>query len=321
MTDPNEVFAVLRDEISKVLVGKEDLIEHLTIALLTRGHVLLEGAPGIAKTTTANLFARVLGLEYSRIQMTPDLLPADIIGSHIYREGAGEYEVRKGPIFSNIVVADELNRATAKTQSALLEAMAEGHVTIEGDTFGLPEVFLVIATQTPIEMEGTYELPEVQRDRFQFKLTVNRPTREEEFELLNRFDDDPTLDTAEVDQVLTAEDISTAREELTNVYIDDRVKQYILDFIDTAGETETVSMEVSPRATLAFQNAAKARAAIRGRSYVLPDDIKALAQPILIHRLVLDADAELSGVTTQDIVQELIKEIDAPEAGDNIEHT
>lgn len=316
MTNPDEVFTLLRDEISKVLVGKEDLVEHLTITLLIRGHVLLEGVPGIAKTTAANLFARALGLEYRRIQMTPDLLPADIIGSNVYHEDLGEYEVRKGPIFSNVVVADELNRATAKTQSALLEAMAEGHVTIEGDTFDLPEVFLVVATQTPIEMEGTYELPEVQRDRFQFKLTVDRPTREEEFELLNRFDDNPTLDVSEVDQVLTAEDITTAREALTKVYIDDRVKQYILDLVTTAHETESISVEVSPRATLAFQNAAKARAAIHGRDFVLPGDIKELAGPILIHRLILDADAELSGISPQDIVQEILTETDTPETGE-----
>lgn len=312
MTAPDDVYDSLHEEISTVLVGKDEIVEHLTIALLTRGHVLLEGPPGIAKTTTANLFARALGLDYSRIQMTPDLLPADIVGSQVYREHRGEFEIRKGPVFSHVVVADELNRTTAKTQSALLEAMAEGHVTIEGQTFALPDVFLVVATQTPIDFEGTYELPEVQRDRFAFKLRVQRPDRDEQKEILDRFDGNPQMDATDIDQVLTPTDIETAREAITEVYVDDRVKQYVLDIINATHDADSVSVGASTRATLTFQHAAKAKAAIHGREYILPDDVKDLAEPILNHRLVLDADAELSGMSSADVIDTILSDVPTP---------
>ncbi|MFT4933188.1 MAG: MoxR-like ATPase [Natronomonas sp.] len=312
MTEPAELFDAIDDEMERVLVGQSDIIEGLTIALLTRGHVLLEGVPGVAKTTMANLFAQVSGLEYSRIQMTPDLLPADITGTQVYREGTGEFELQRGPVFSNVVVADEINRATPKTQSALLEAMEEGQATIEGRTLSLPSPFMVVATQNPIEMEGVFSLPEAQRDRFQFKLVVDLPSRTDETELLDRFDDDPELDATDLSQVVTADGILDARERVGDVYVDESVKEYVLDVVAATREHEDIEYGASPRATLAFLNGGKARAAIRGREYVIPDDIKALAEPILLHRLVLSTDAELSAVARAEVLDDVLSDVEPP---------
>jgi len=210
MTDPATLADDISDEVSTVLIGMDEHVESLTIALLTRGHVLLEGVPGVAKTTLAHSFARASGLLYNRVQMTPDILPADITGTSVYREPTGDFEIRKGPVFSNMIVADEINRATPKTQSALLEAMAEGHVTIEGETIDLPEPFLVLATQNPIEMEGTFDLPEAQRDRFQLKLTVEIPGADTERTLIDQVGDNPTFGPADVESVVGLEDIPAA---------------------------------------------------------------------------------------------------------------
>lgn len=312
MTDPAALFKSIRDEAGGVLIGNEDVVERLTISLLTRGHVLMEGVPGVAKTTIANLFARTTGLSYNRAQMTPDILPADITGTHVYREFSAEFELQRGPIFANIVVADEINRATPKTQSALLEGMQEETVTIEGETVELPTPFMVIATQNPIEMEGTFELPEAQRDRFQFKLTVDMPDRDEERELLTRFDGDPELGPEDVSQVVDEAEILAARETVADVYVDDSVKEYILDLSAATRDSAEVEYGASPRATLAFLNASKARAAIQGRDYVIPDDVKELARPILRHRLVMETDAELSDVTPDDIVDDVLNSVVPP---------
>ena len=312
MTDPSALYEDVRSEMSRVLVGHEDIIESITIALLTRGHVLLEGVPGTAKTTMANLFADVSGLEYSRIQMTPDILPADITGTQVYRENTGEFDLQRGPVFANVVVADEINRATPKTQSALLEAMQEDTVTIEGATLDLPTPFLVIATQNPIEMEGTFELPEAQRDRFQFKLTVGLPDRDEESELLERFDREPTLDASDVEQVVSVENVLAARKAVQDVYVDERVREYVIDLVGESRTHPDVEHGGSPRASLAFLDATKARAAIRGREYVIPDDVKALAEPVLSHRLVLNADAELGDVSPEEVVEEVLLAVDPP---------
>jgi len=312
MTDPEQIHTALQEEISTVLVGKEELVEGLTVALLTRGHVLLEGVPGVAKTTVANLFAGVLGLEYTRVQMTPDILPADITGTHVYREETGEFELQRGPVFANLVVADEINRATPKTQSALLEAMQETRVTIEGETLPLPEPFVVIATQNPIEMEGVYQLPEAQRDRFQFKLIADLPDRNEEHDLLKKFNVDPTLGPDAVEQVVTAEDLLAARDTVANIYVDDRVMEYILDIVGATRTHPDVEYGGSPRAALAFLNAAKARAAIKGREYVIPADSKTFAEPILVHRLVLNTDASLSDVSADEVITDIIDDIEPP---------
>jgi len=312
MTDPDDLYTTLEDEIATVLIGKTDLVEGVTIALLTRGHVLLEGVPGVAKTTIANLFARATGLEYRRIQMTPDVLPADITGTHVYRESTGEFDLQRGPIFSNIVVADEINRATPKTQSALLESMQERQVTIEGETLSLPEPFIVIATQNPIEMEGTFELPEAQRDRFQFKLTADIPERDDEHILLDRFDDRPTLGPESVEQVIEPRELIEARETAADVYIADVVKEYVLDIVAATRGNPDVEYGASPRASLAFLDGTKARAAIHGREYVIPDDVKALAKSILAHRLVMSTDASLSGISADGVVSDILDSVEPP---------
>ncbi|KPN32306.1 minichromosome maintenance protein MCM [Halolamina pelagica] len=313
MTDPAAFHDAVRDEASAVLIGNEEILEGLSIAALTRGHVLLEGVPGVAKTTIANLFARASGLEYTRIQMTPDILPADITGTHIYREPTGEFELQRGPVFANVVVADEINRATPKTQSALLEAMQEGTVTIEGDTLSLPAPFMVIATQNPIEMEGTFALPEAQRDRFQLKLTVDLPGREMERNLFDRFDDEPDIGPSSVSQVVTPEDLEEARAAVAETHVADPVREYILDLVRATRDSPDVEYGASPRATLAFLNAGKAAAAIDGRSYVIPDDIKQLAHPVLRHRLVLSTDAELGGESVDDLITGLLDSVPVPE--------
>ena len=314
MTDPAEIYETVSEEVQTVLIGNEDVIEMLTISLLTKGHLLLEGVPGVAKTTIANLFARSTGLAANRIQMTPDILPADITGTHVYREGTGEFELQRGPVFTNLVIADEINRATPKTQSALLEAMQERHVTLEGETLALPTPFMVIATQNPLEMEGTFELPEAQRDRFQFKLTVDLPTRDSERELLHRFDTRPDLDADAIEPVVTLEDILAAREIVTSVHVTEALVEYVLDVVEATRHSPLVDYGASPRATLAFLNAGKARAAIHGRDYVIPDDIKALAEPILGHRLVLSTESELSDISAASVVDDILDSVDAPGA-------
>ena len=315
--DPSGLYDRLCEEISTVLIGNEQIVEGLTIALLTRGHVLLEGVPGVAKTTIANAFSRAIGLEYVRIQMTPDILPADITGTTVYREPTGEFELRKGPVFSNVVVADEINRATPKTQSALLEAMQERRVTIDGTTHKLPVPFLVIATQNPIEMEGVFELPEAQRDRFQQKHVVDLPDRSMEAELIGRFDADPQLGPGTVEQVVEPAEILAARTAVADVHVADPIVDYILDIVHASRETPEIEHGGSPRASLAFLNAGKARAAIYGREYVIPDDVKALVGPILHHRIVRSTDAQLSDRSTEAIVEDLIEDVPPP-SGDKL---
>ncbi|MFC6799252.1 MoxR family ATPase [Haladaptatus sp. DYSN1] len=312
MTEPAEIFDALREEVGTVLIGNEEVVEALTISLLTGGHVLLEGVPGVAKTTIAKLFAGALGLDVTRIQMTPDLLPADITGTQIYRESIEDFELKYGPIFANVVLADEINRAPPKTQSALLEAMEEETVTIGGETCPLPDPFMVIATQNPIEVAGTYRLPEAQRDRFQFKLTVELPAEQAELELLDRFDVAPDLGPARVTPVVSLNDLLTARQAVVDVYVDESVKRYIRNVVAGTRTDPNVEYGGSPRATLAFLNTSKARATLHGRDYVIPDDVKALARPILAHRLVLNTDAELNDVSAEMVVETVLDTITPP---------
>ncbi len=313
MTDPAAFHAAVRDEVSGVLIDNEEILRGISVSALTGGHVLLEGVPGVAKTTIANLFARASGLEYNRIQMTPDILPADITGTHIYREQTGEFELQRGPVFANVVVADEINRATPKTQSALLEAMQEGTVTIEGETLSLPEPFMVIATQNPIEMEGTFALPEAQRDRFQLKLTVDLPDRAMERELFDRFNHTPDIGPDTVERVVSPDELADARATVDAVHVADSIREYILDLVRATRDSPEVEHGASPRATLAFLNAGKASASIDGREYVIPDDVKALAHPVLRHRLVLSTDAELGGETVDDLIDEFVDSVPVPD--------
>ncbi|EFW91384.1 ATPase associated with various cellular activities AAA_3 [Haladaptatus paucihalophilus DX253] len=310
--DPEAVYSVLAEEMKTVLIGNDDVVEGITVSLLTRGHILLEGVPGVAKTTIANAFAHTTGLDFTRVQMTPDLLPADITGTHVYREGTGEFQLQRGPIFTNLLVADEINRATPKTQSALLEGMQERTVTIEGDTLSLPSPFMVIATQNPIEMDGTYELPEAQRDRFQCKLTVDLPSDEDELRLIDRFDETPDLGPTDLSRVVTVDDILDARERVRTVHVAESVKSYIQSLVSASRTHSDLTHGGSPRATLALLHTAKARAAIHGRDYVIPDDVKALAVPVMRHRLVLSTEAELSDRSPVDVVEDLLDTVTPP---------
>ena len=306
------VYSAVQSAVAEVVIGNEQVVEGLTIALLTRGHILLEGVPGVAKTTIAKAFSRGLGTQYTRIQMTPDLLPADITGSYVYREATSEFELQRGPIFSNIVVADEINRATPKTQSALLEAMQERQVTLEGDTFGLPDPFFVIATQNPIEMEGTFELAEAQRDRFLLKHVVAPPNREEETQMIKRFNTDPTLDPDSITEEVDIDTLLVAREEVTDVFVSEPIREYILDIVHATRSHSGLEYGSSPRATLAFLDGSKARAAMQDRAYVLPGDIKTLVKPVLRHRLIRTTDAQLSDRSVLDIIDEIVESVPTP---------
>ncbi|GAB3411361.1 MoxR family ATPase [Haloparvum alkalitolerans] len=312
MSSPEALYEAILAETSNVVVGNEDVIEGLTIAMITDGHVLLEGVPGVAKTTIANAVARATDLSYSRIQMTPDMVPADITGTQIYRQQQGEFELQRGPVFANVVVADEINRATPKTQSALLESMQESTVTIDGDSLALPDPFLVVATQNPLEMEGVFELPEAQRDRFQLKYVVDVPERDNERAILDRFDADPDLDAAAISSVVDAADIQAARDAVQGIHVAAPIKEYVLDIVAATRSSSALQHGGSPRASLAFLSASKARAAIHGREYVIPDDVKALALPVLRHRVIRSTDAELADRAVDDIVTELVDSVTPP---------
>lgn len=312
VTEPSSVYSSVQSALDELVIGNQESIEGLTIGILTRGHVLLEGVPGVAKTTIANAFSQALGLDYSRIQMTPDLLPADITGSYIYREATSEFELQRGPIFSNIVVADEINRATPKTQSALLEAMQERQVTLEGDTLHLPDPFFVIATQNPIEMEGTFELAEAQRDRFLFKYVIKPPNRDEERTMIERFDSQPDLGPDSITEVVDNAQLTKAREQITGVYTSDPIREYILDIVHATRSDSRLAYGGSPRATLAFLDGGKARAAIHDRDYVLPKDIKTLVEPILRHRCLRNTDSRISDESVLDIIQDIVDSVPVP---------
>jgi MoxR-like ATPase len=320
MTHAATLYDALREEISTVLIGNEAVVEGLTVALLTRGHVLVEGVPGVAKTTIANLFAIAMGLDYHRIQMTPDMLPADVTGSEVYDQRTGEFHVRPGPVFANIVLADEINRATPKTQSALLESMQERQVTIGGETKSLPDPFMLVATQNPIEMEGTFRLPKAQNDRFQQKLIVEVLTGQDELDLLNRFDESPRLGPDAVSAVITVADIKRAQQEVESVHVSDRLKQYILALVAATRSHPDIEYDTSSRATLAFLTTSKASAAIDGRDYVVPDDVIQLARSILRHRLTLSSEAELDGVTPEEVIDEIVRTVPVPGDAEDVPH-
>jgi len=299
----------LKRELSKAVVGKEDVIELLAVALLTEGHVLLEGIPGVAKTTVAKAFASATGLTFSRIQFTPDLLPADIIGVRYYDQKVKDWVVKKGPIFANVVLADEINRAQPKTQSALLEAMQERQVTIEGETHHLPRPFLVIATMNPLEQEGVYPLPEAQIDRFMLKVEMGYPSREEELALLRR---KSTNDFGDVRPVVGGSELFRLMEEVRKVTVSDEVIEYIYALISATRSDERLLFGASPRAGEHLLYAAKASAFLDGRDYVIPDDVKKMTLPVLAHRLVLRVDYELEGLKPRDVLMDILKRTPVP---------
>ena len=303
-------------EIQKVVVGQHRMISRLLIGLFTNGHVLLEGVPGLAKTLTISTLARVLNLHFQRIQFTPDLLPADLVGTMIYNQGSGKFEIKKGPIFANIILADEINRSPAKVQSALLEAMAERQVTIGDTTFPLDKPFLVLATQNPVEQEGTYPLPEAQVDRFMVRVFVNYPTRDEEKEIMRRMAHTTPLE--EVKPVLNKEEIFAIRKLIDKVELNDRLENYIVDLIMATRDpakfgltrlANFIEFGASPRATIALNLAARTHALMQGRAYTLPDDVKAIAPDVLNHRIILSYEAEAEEVTPAQCVEQLLQGI------------
>jgi MoxR-like ATPase len=300
------------------VVGQEYMIDRLLISLLTGGHVLLEGVPGLAKTLTVRTLAETIATSFSRIQFTPDLLPADVVGTQVYDQSTGQFLVKKGPIFANIILADEINRAPAKVQAALLEAMQEKQVTIGGTTYKLQEPFLVLATQNPIEQEGTYPLPEAQVDRFMLKLRVGYPTRDEEKEIMRRMASGRAID---VRHVATPEAILEARGRIADLYMDDRIVDYIVDIVHATREPAAAGLKdlaplieygASPRATISLAQASRAHAFLRGRAFVTPDDVKAIAPDVLRHRILTTFEAEAEEVTSDMIVARVLAKVESP---------
>jgi MoxR-like ATPase len=305
-------------QVARRVVGQEYMIDRLMISLLTGGHVLLEGVPGLAKTLTVRTLAETIDTTFQRIQFTPDLLPADILGTQVYDQATGQFLVKKGPIFANIILADEINRAPAKVQAALLEAMQEKQVTIGGTTYRLVEPFLVLATQNPIEQEGTYPLPEAQVDRFMLKLRVGYPTREEEKEIMRRMAGGEPIT---ISKVASPEAILEARHRIAELYMDERIVDYIVDIVHAtrvpsdfglADLSPLVEFGASPRATIALAQASRAHAFLRGRAFVTPDDVKAIAPDVLRHRVLTTFEAEAEEVTSDDIVRRVLDKIESP---------
>jgi MoxR-like ATPase len=309
-------FQGLHKEVSKVIVGQEEVIRFITIAILCNGHILLEGVPGVAKTSMIKAVTKALGLAFNRIQFTPDLLPADVIGTLIYNPKTHEFETKKGPIFANLILADEINRAPAKVQSALLEAMQEQQVTIGSETFKLEEPFLVFATQNPLEQEGTYRLPEAQVDRFMFKLLIGYPNIKDEEQIIKK-----SLTTHTLFNVLTKEDILKSQQLIQQMYVDDKITQYIVNIVFATRTPISYGLKelapliqygVSPRATIALYHASRAYAFLKQRNFVTPDDVKAVCPAILRHRILLTYQAEAENIQTDYIIQKILSAVEAP---------
>ncbi len=318
VAEKSRPFRLLQDEIHRVIVGQDELVHGLLLGLLANGHILIEGVPGLAKTTAVSCLASGIATKFQRVQFTPDLLPADLVGTMVYRPNTGEFVVKKGPVFTNIVLADEINRAPAKVQSALLEAMQERQVTIGTETFPLPDPFLVLATQNPIEQEGTYPLPEAQVDRFMLKLVVRYPTMREERQILDRM----TRSNAaiKIEPVMHPEDIAAARAVVDDIAMDDRLKDYIVNLVVASRDPKAANVPLegliafgaSPRATLALSRAARAHAFLDGRGYVVPQDVKDIAPLVLRHRLVPSFEAEAEDKTGDDLVRILLAHVAVP---------
>jgi MoxR-like ATPase len=299
------------DNVDQVIVNKRPVAEQMLVAMLCERHVLIEDIPGVGKTTLARAISRSIGGQFRRIQFTPDLLPSDVSGITYYNQKTGEFTFRQGPVFSNILLADEINRATPRTQSALLEAMEERTVTIEGETLHLPRPFLVLATENPVEMEGTFPLPEAQMDRFLLRLRIGYPEDEDaELAILERFREHHPLETLQ--PVADTEDLQNAMLNVRSVHVDPELRRYLARIVRATRESDSVSLGVSPRGTLGLFMASQALAAIRGRDYVLPDDIRELSGPVMLHRVILNPEARLRGRTSADVLEAIIDEIDVP---------
>jgi len=304
-------------EVGKVVVGQDLMIKRLLMGLFTNGHILLEGVPGLAKTLTVNTLANVLKLNFNRIQFTPDLLPSDVIGTMIYNQKRSSFEVKKGPIFSNIILADEINRSPAKVQSALLESMQERQVTIGEDTFKLDTPFLVLATQNPIDQEGTYPLPEAQRDRFMMKLNIDYPSQEEELKIMKRMTD--LNFNNKVKAILSKRDITSIKNSINNITLSESVEKYIVQIVFASRNSSSIGLDdvknyisfgASPRASINLSLAGKANAFMNNRDYVTPDDIKEVANDVLNHRIILNFEAEVDGITSSEIIRQILEKVE-----------
>ena len=316
--EKSSFIRLLLNEFDKVIIGQRYMLERMMVAILSNGHILIEGVPGLAKTTAVTVLAQAIQARFQRIQFTPDLLPADLTGTQIYRQSDGEFYVRKGPIFANIILADEINRAPAKVQSALLEAMQERQVTIGDETFLIPQPFLVLATQNPIEQEGTYPLPEAQLDRFMLKIQIDYPTKEEERKILDRMA--ATQTAFDIQKVITPEEILDVRSVIDQIYIDDKIKDYIVDVVCATRNPEQFGLDLkdyinfgaSPRASIFLALASKAMAFINGRGYVTPQDVKSIGMDVLRHRVLISYEAEAEDKTSEDVIQTIFDNIEVP---------
>ena len=315
MQSSNEKLDLLRTRINEVLIGQEAVVNQVLVALLANGHVLIEGVPGLGKTLLVRTLASCIDASYKRIQFTPDLMPADITGHTIYNMNEGKFHLRKGPVFTNLLLADEINRSPAKTQAALLEVMQEKQVTIEGNTIATPRPFMVMATQNPIEQEGTYPLPEAQTDRFLMKIYIDLPDHESEVELTravcsNMSDD--ILNEAGIEAILSTEELMAIQQHLCEVTVDDLVLQYAVRLVRASRESAGIIQGAGPRACIALIRCARAHALLQQRDFVLPDDIKSMALPVMRHRITLAADIEIDGMTADDMLDQLIHNVEAP---------
>jgi MoxR-like ATPase len=308
----NRVMLVKR-EIARAVVGQEATVDLILAAIFTGGHILLEGVPGIAKTLTAKLVARSLSVDFSRIQFTPDLMPTDVTGTSVFNLKTSEFNFIKGPVFANLVLIDEINRAPAKTQSSLFEVMEEKQITVDGITYQMEYPFLVIATQNPIEQEGTYRLPEAQLDRFLFRIKLKYPTIEQEVEILRKYQDDFSLRVMnEIQSVISKDELRQAQALIEKIHIKDDIIQYIAKLTDSTRNHGDIALGASPRASLALLRASKAIAAINGRDFVTPDDVRFVAYPVLNHRLILTAEREMEGAESEDVIREIAEGIEVP---------
>jgi len=313
LTQLQQSVSQLKSEIGKVIVGQEMMIELLLAGILADGHILIEGVPGVAKTLTAKLLSKTISVGFSRIQFTPDLMPSDVIGTTIFNPGQSSFQFKPGPVFSNIVLIDEINRAPAKTQSALFEVMEERQITVDGQSFQLGVPFMVVATQNPIEQEGTYHLPEAQLDRFLFKINVSYPTLEEEFKIVSHHNSSNLQNMiAEVNPVLSAELIASLRSQVRALHVEEKLIHFITTIVATTRNHKSIYLGASPRASIGILNASKAIAAMHGRDFVIPDDIVYVVPAVLRHRLELTPEKEMEGATTDQIINEIIQSIEIP---------
>lgn len=314
----NEIARIFEDihrELDKAIKGQDDLIDHFIIAIFSEGHVLIEGIPGLGKTLLVNALANIMGVKFKRIQFTPDLMPSDIIGTTIFNSGTSQFQVKKGPVFTNLLLADEINRAPAKTQSALLQAMQERKVNIDGVDYSLGEFFICFATQNPIEMEGTYPLPEAQKDRFLMKLFIDYPTPEEEREILKAYRCGFTADrieTADLKQIISIETILAIKDYLKSITVDDQIIDYITRIVATTRSFNGIETGASPRGSIALFQTARIRALFDGRDFVTPDDVKDMVLPVLRHRIILEPEAEIEGEKADDYLIRIMEQIEVP---------